>query len=101
MGLKILITGHQGFVGSHLWHAYDNGYNELRGVDIKEGYDARDFFRSDNGKWDLVFHCAAVVGGRAKIEGEPLDHRQHVPGRRGRGYQPPLQSSPAWPSARR
>jgi nucleoside-diphosphate-sugar epimerase len=27
---------------------------------------------TDNGCWDLVVHCAANVGGRATIDGNPL-----------------------------
>jgi nucleoside-diphosphate-sugar epimerase len=34
--------------------------------------DARDFFRTDDRRFDLVVHCAAVVGGRAMIDGNPL-----------------------------
>jgi nucleoside-diphosphate-sugar epimerase len=39
--------------------------------------DVREFFASDGtaepGWYDLVVHCAAVVGGRAMIEGKPLE----------------------------
>jgi len=34
--------------------------------------DARDWFREQNGTYDLVVHLAAVVGGRKLIEGNPL-----------------------------
>lgn len=34
--------------------------------------DCRSFFRGMGGGFDLVIHCAAVVGGRLKIEGDPL-----------------------------
>lgn len=40
--------------------------------DIKEGIDARDFFRTSDKKFDLVVHLAAVVGGREVIDKEPL-----------------------------
>jgi nucleoside-diphosphate-sugar epimerase len=42
------------------------------GVDIKNGIDARKFFATDETCFDLVVHLAAIVGGRATIEGEPL-----------------------------
>lgn len=43
------------------------------GVDYEPRHsDALDFFRYDNGPWDLAVHCAAVVGGRASIDGSPL-----------------------------
>ena len=41
-------------------------------IDVKNGDDARDFFRQDNTRFDLVIHLAAVVGGRMLIEGSPL-----------------------------
>ena len=34
--------------------------------------DARDYFRNAASRYDLAVHCAAIVGGRAKIEGAPL-----------------------------
>ena len=49
----------------------DLGYI-VKCVDIKEGLDCRDFFRTNNIQFDLVVHLAAVVGGRQKIEGQPL-----------------------------
>lgn len=45
---------------------------ELTLIDVKTGHDARDFFRSYNDRFDLIVHLAAVVGGRAMIEGNPL-----------------------------
>jgi len=67
---KILITGHRGFVGRHFVRALE-GHN-LTLIDIVEGRDARDFFRHNDSHYDLVVHLAAVVGGRALIEGNPL-----------------------------
>lgn len=69
--MKVLITGHRGFVGRHFMAALAG--HEVFGVDIADGLDARDFFRRHQARVDLVIHLAAVVGGRAKIEGAPLD----------------------------
>lgn len=68
--MKILITGHRGFVGRHYVKALQN--HDLTLIDIVEGNDARDFFRTNEQTFDLVIHLAAVVGGRAMIEGQPL-----------------------------
>jgi nucleoside-diphosphate-sugar epimerase len=68
--MKILITGHRGFVGRYFLKKYAE--HEITGVDIVEGLDARDFFRSNSLYYDLVIHLAAVVGGRVTIEGSPL-----------------------------
>lgn len=72
---RVLVTGHRGFVGRHFTDKFsDLGY-DIRGVDIKGtlGRDVRDFFRKDGSRFDLVVHLAAVVGGRTKIEGQPLE----------------------------
>lgn len=68
--MKILITGHRGFVGRNFVKKYVN--HDITGVDIKDGLDCRDFFKSCDTKFDLVIHLAAIVGGRATIEGNPL-----------------------------
>jgi len=69
--MKILITGHMGFVGRNFIKALGEKH-EIVGIDIKEGNDCRDFFRYRRDHFDLVIHLAAIVGGRATIEGEPL-----------------------------
>ena len=69
-----LVTGSAGFIGRHIAAALlDAGYSVM-GWDIANGADARDYFRTSDGSGcDVVVHCAAVVGGRAKIDGSPLD----------------------------
>ena len=69
---KILITGHKGFVGRHFVKYFEEKGDQVVGVDIKEGLDCRDFFKSCYEKFDLVIHLAAIVGGREMIENEPL-----------------------------
>jgi nucleoside-diphosphate-sugar epimerase len=65
--VKVLITGDAGFIGSHLWRRLEHAA-ELTGCDLKNGEDCRDFFRSNDEHFDLVFHCAATVGGRVGID---------------------------------
>lgn len=69
--MKILITGSKGFVGTHFMKSLEDTHN-VHGIDIKDGIDARDFFKTSDTNYDLVIHLAAVVGGRATIEKEPL-----------------------------
>jgi nucleoside-diphosphate-sugar epimerase len=57
-------------VGGYFHKALDG--HDIVGVDIKNGIDARKFFATDETCFDLVVHLAAIVGGRATIEGEPL-----------------------------
>lgn len=65
-----LVTGHRGFLGRHVSRALMRGGFGITGIDAEN--DARDFFRRDEGCYDVAVHCAAVVGGRAKIDGDPL-----------------------------
>jgi len=69
---RALVTGHLGFVGRHMVPALEAEGWDVLGVDVQEGMDARDFFRMSGAHYDLVIHLAAVVGGRATIEGAPL-----------------------------
>jgi nucleoside-diphosphate-sugar epimerase len=69
--MKILITGHMGFVG-RAFLRYFNNKHEITGIDLKEGNDCRDFFKQSTQQFDLIIHLAAIVGGRETIENEPL-----------------------------
>lgn len=70
--MKALITGHRGFIGRHLHAACEARGWHVTGIDIADGTDALDMFRTDRTRYDIAFHCAAVVGGRASIDGSPL-----------------------------
>jgi nucleoside-diphosphate-sugar epimerase len=70
--MKVLITGHKGFVGRHFVKYFKERGDQVVGVDIKDGLDCRDFFKSCYERFDLVIHLAAIVGGREMIENEPL-----------------------------
>ncbi|MGW7688836.1 NAD-dependent epimerase/dehydratase family protein [Streptomyces asiaticus] len=75
--MRVLLTGASGFIGRHLHRALLNRGDEVFGIDLNctplaRSGDALDFFRTDNQRWDLAIHCAAVVGGRASIDGSPL-----------------------------
>lgn len=72
--MRVLITGHAGFVGRHLTKAFALGRGAaVVGVDLAQGRDALDWFRANTDKrFDLAVHCAAHVKGRAEIDGSPL-----------------------------
>jgi len=57
--MKILITGHRGFVGKYFVEKYKE--HEITGVDIADGLDVRDFFKTNRESYDLVIHLAAIV----------------------------------------
>lgn len=76
--MKALVTGSSGFLGRHFVAALRAGGHKVRCIDVAdpEPRDARDYFRHISAGIDgidLAIHCAAIVGGRQKIEGAPLE----------------------------
>lgn len=69
---RALVTGSAGFVGSWMVPALTARGYLVTEVDLVTGVDARDFYRTDTTRFDLVVHLAAVVGGRATIDGNPM-----------------------------
>ena len=76
MKRRALITGDLGFVGRHMRSALEEHGWSVYGLDVKRGRaeDVRYWFSegSKDVQYDLVVHCAAVVGGRETIEGNPI-----------------------------
>ena len=72
--MRVLLTGNRGFVGRHLERELVERGHTVTGIELAHPYlyDALDFFREDDRRWDLAIHCAAIVGGRASIDGSPL-----------------------------
>lgn len=78
--MRALITGDRGFLGRHFATELKRRGYEVTGLDVKAspGQDCRRYFQRSlikahtPGHWDLVVHCAAVVGGRETIERDPL-----------------------------
>lgn len=78
--MRALITGDRGFLGRHFKTELARRGWQVAGLDVKatSAQDCRLYFREclnrgvELGAWDLVVHCAAVVGGRATIDGDPL-----------------------------
>lgn len=67
-----LVTGSAGFAGRHFTQALEERGYFVRGIDTAYGEDALDYFSTNHARFSLVVHCAAVVGGRAVIDGDPL-----------------------------
>lgn len=83
--MRALITGDRGFLGRHFTAELKRRGWETYGRDVKasSAQDCRGYFRTylsrglgyrelNAGYFDLVVHCAAVVGGRETIERDPL-----------------------------
>ena len=58
--MKILITGHLGFVGRSFLR-YFNNQHDITGIDIKEGNDCRDFFKQSTQRFDLIIHLSHIL----------------------------------------
>ncbi|MGY5634186.1 NAD-dependent epimerase/dehydratase family protein [Streptomyces sp. UC1A3] len=77
---RALVTGDRGFLGRHFAAELRRRGYDVKGLDVKAtmAQDCRDYFGLElrqptlRRHWDLVVHCAAVVGGRATIDGDPL-----------------------------
>lgn len=81
MVMRALVTGDRGFLGRHFAAELRRRGYDVTGLDTKASVsqDCRAFFRrqityrnTPHLTFDLVVHCAAVVGGRATIDGDPL-----------------------------
>jgi nucleoside-diphosphate-sugar epimerase len=70
--VRVLLTGDEGFCGRHFRKYLEERGADIVGVDIKSGSDCREFFRTNQQRFDLVIHLAALVGGRETIEGNPI-----------------------------
>lgn len=70
--MRVLVTGHGGFIGRHIWDAFSE--HDRVGIDpVCDGLaDVRDMPSLLHGAhFDLVVHCAALVQGRETIETHP------------------------------
>lgn len=70
--MQVLLTGSAGFLGRHLHAALEERGDEVVAVDIVDGNDCFDLFRTCDSAFDLVLHCAAVEPHRTAIDSAPL-----------------------------
>jgi nucleoside-diphosphate-sugar epimerase len=67
--MRVLLTGASGFVGRHLHRALLDRGDFVVGIDLNP---APRVLERDDERYDLAIHAAAIVGGRASIDGTPL-----------------------------
>ena len=90
--MRVLVTGSAGFLGRHFVRAHLADGDEVHGVDdlsahpdgpldvpddvmdVTEVWDLLEWMKHPlpDDQFDLAYHFAAPVGGRVKIEGDPL-----------------------------
>ena len=74
--MKILVTGHKGYIGSHLFKELKNKNYEVFGIDIKEGNDILHCLPDEN--FDCVFHLAALPRVEYSVENPFYTMKQNV-----------------------
>jgi UDP-glucose 4-epimerase len=73
---KCLVTGHRGFIGSHLYEKLLDLGIDVEGVDLKEGKDILDFLPSED--FDFVFHMAALPRVEFSVENPSYTLKHNV-----------------------
>lgn len=68
--MKVLVTGHQGFIGSKVFHRLTEDGHDVQGVDLKDHVDYAD---TTSRPIDAIVHCAALIDGR-EAEREPVKY---------------------------
>jgi len=78
--MKILVTGHKGYIGSHLFRKLKNmiaeGYDDLVGIDLKDGEDILHCLPDEH--FDYVFHLAACPRVGYSVEKPSYTLKQNV-----------------------
>jgi nucleoside-diphosphate-sugar epimerase len=78
--VRVLLTGSAGFIGRHIAERLQD--HHVLGIDLNgtPRRDVKNWFRNNENPvpFDLVIHCAAVVGGRAVVEESKLAHAANL-----------------------
>lgn len=72
------MTGGAGFIGRHVWRALERASYHTVSMDLAAGNDIREILPRDDSRFDVVVHCAAVVGGRRVIDWTPMKHAANL-----------------------
>ena len=74
--MKILVTGHQGYIGSHLYSSLKKFNYDVFGIDLKQGEDIIECLPEEH--FDYVFHFAAIPRVGYSVEKPSYTMKQNV-----------------------
>ena len=74
--MKVLVTGHKGYIGNHLYKKLIKLGHEVRGIDLKDGEDILHCL--PNERFDCVFHLAALPRVEFSMENPSYTMKQNV-----------------------
>jgi len=74
--MKILVTGHKGYIGSHIYSELKKQNYEVQGIDLIDGEDILHCLPEEN--FDYVFHLAAVPRVGYSVEMPSYTLKQNV-----------------------
>jgi len=74
--MKILVTGHKGFIGTKLFLKLTALGHKVTGIDLKEGKDLHHCL--PEGDFDFVFHLAALPSVQYSVENPSYTMKQNV-----------------------
>lgn len=74
--MKILVTGHKGYIGSHLYSNLTRLGYDVHGIDLKDGKDI--LYCLPDEKFDYVFHLAAIPKVSFCVSNPSYTMRQNV-----------------------
>ena len=74
--MKLLITGHKGYIGGRLYEELTNKGHDVCGIDLKDGDDI--LYCLPNKNFDYVFHLAAYPKVQYSVENPSHSLRQNV-----------------------
>lgn len=74
--MKVLVTGHKGYIGSHAYKELKYLGHDVRGIDLKDGDDI--FHCLPNENFDYVLHFAAIPRVEYSVEKPSYTLKQNV-----------------------
>ena len=74
--MKILVTGHKGYIGNHLYHNLKSLQYEVHGIDLKDGEDILHCLPDET--FNYVFHLAACPRVGYSVEKPAYTMKQNV-----------------------